>query len=291
MTDAADITGQRNEFTTAFNMVVPPAAPKPDDPLPHYPSPRYVDQNLAPEKTLTYRDVAALGQARREAEKAGVLTPELGAQLLPMAMVEGHSGNFGVKADNAFYAGPGTVDRFKKMGLTITDITDPAEVAARKWDIAKADPTTGELRYYQKVGGRDTPSQDSEGNTIHPILREINPPPWGDLTLGHAEGGGKMLQIGGFDGPPGMGPDQTLTNARMMAAVLAEKAAADPTKTVDGAVKRYNGYGKSVEHDGGQYIPANVDTYLAKVKTAAAMLDHPYNKALVDHFNAAYKSK
>ena len=77
----------------------------------------------APEKSLTAKEVTSIASARRLAESQGVLTPELGEYLLPLAMIEGWGPTMGVRNDNAFYAST----RFKKMmgqmGLKKEDYT------------------------------------------------------------------------------------------------------------------------------------------------------------------------
>lgn len=77
--------------------------------LPFHPSDLSLRQD--PEKTLNTRDVADIARARRQAESYGIITPELGEYLLPMAMIEGWGSTMGVKNDNSFYAST----RFKKM--------------------------------------------------------------------------------------------------------------------------------------------------------------------------------
>lgn len=98
------------------------AAPKPQDrSLPYYPSRRYVKEKLAPETKLTKDDFAAIAKAQKEAVQNGVLSPELAAYMLPIAIVEGRSGNYGIISSdkNGFYAKPSTIDRFRRMGLEI----------------------------------------------------------------------------------------------------------------------------------------------------------------------------
>ena len=201
--------------------------PNPAAPIPHYPSQRYVEKNLAPEQSLRYRDIAALARARKQAEAAGVLAPDLAEHLLPMALVEGRSGNFGVLQNGAFYAKPQTVDRFKKMGLETEGAFAPLEF-------------------------KDIP--------------------------------GKGRHIG----PSGKAAGDPDAYARIMAAILADKAALVPKGNVDAAVKRYNGKGRAIEDSDGQLQQADVNVYLQKVKAAREMLAHPKNKNLLDYFNSFY---
>ena len=79
-----------------------------EGPIPFHPSEKSLRQ--APEKSLTAEHISTIAKARRLAEEKGVLTPELGDHLLPMAMTEGWGPTMGVRTDNAFYASP----RFKK---------------------------------------------------------------------------------------------------------------------------------------------------------------------------------
>jgi hypothetical protein len=112
-----------------------------DDPLdkgiPYYPSKRHVtpDKNgypQAPEVKLTYNDVRNIAQARNEAISSGVLTKDLAEHLLPMAMVEGHPANFGIKNNNEFYNHKSTRDFFTKMGLTVDTEDKKPDIAINK---------------------------------------------------------------------------------------------------------------------------------------------------------------
>lgn len=206
--------------------------PDPEARVPHYPLRRYAEQNLAPEQTLRYRDIAALARARRQAEETGVLSPELAEHLLPMAMTEGRSGNFGIVQEGAFYAKPKTLDRFKKMGL------DPADQGA-----------------FAPVAFKDIP--------------------------------GKGRHIG----PSGNAIGDSDAYARIMAAILADKAALGQPGDVEGAVMRYNGKGRAIEEFDGVRQQADVNVYLDKVKQAREMLAHPKNKQLLDYFNSIYQPR
>ena len=83
--------------------------------LPFHPSDRSLRR--APESSLTQEHVTSIARARRLAEKHGILTPELGDHLLPMAMVEGWGPTMGVRNDNAFYASPRLKKMAEQMGL------------------------------------------------------------------------------------------------------------------------------------------------------------------------------
>ena len=212
----------------AFAGLMPPAIS--EAPMPFYPARRYVDKNLAPEQSLRHTDIAALAKARRLAEAQGVLPPDLAEHLLPMAMVEGRSGNHGILQNGAFYAKPQTVDRFKKMGL------------------------------------------ETEGAFAPLAFQDI-------------PGKGKHI------GPSGKMAGDPDSYARIMAAILGDKAALVPKGDTDAAVKRYNGKGRAVENADGQTQQADVDVYLSKVKRAREMLAHPKNKPLLDYFNSIYQGK
>ena len=85
-----------------------------------YPSQRYLDKNLAPEQSLTVEDISALAKASKQAQEKGVLSPELASYLLPMAIVEGRSGNYGIVTDAlGLYPKKATLKRFKDMNLGI----------------------------------------------------------------------------------------------------------------------------------------------------------------------------
>lgn len=205
-----------------------PMPPPPDAGVPVYPSQRYIEKNWAPEKKLRFRDIEALGRARRQAEQTGVLAPDLAENMLPMAITEGRGGNYGILQNSAFYAKPATVDRFKKMGLE----TDGA---------------------FAPLAFQDIP------------------------------GKGKHI------GPSGFQAGNSDVYARIMAAIMGEKAALVPKGDTDAAVKRYNGKGRAIEDVDGVKQRADVDAYLSKVKQAREMLAHPKNKLLLDYFNSSYK--
>lgn len=88
------------------------------EPLPFYPNNDYIKYNRAPEKTLTTAAVAAIAAARKRAEETGVLTPELGEHLLPMAMVEGENDRIGIiPGRENFYASRRMLKALENMGL------------------------------------------------------------------------------------------------------------------------------------------------------------------------------
>ena len=87
-----------------------------DATLPFHPSDLSLRQD--PEKTLNAREVTAIARARRLAESQGVLTPELGEYLLPMAMTEGEGGGIGIiEGNERFYASKRFKSYLDKMGM------------------------------------------------------------------------------------------------------------------------------------------------------------------------------
>lgn len=226
--------------------------------LPYVPSMRYVEKNLKPESELKVYDFVALRLAAKHAIEQGVLSKELADKMLPMAMVEGRSGTkiggFGLN-DPKFYAKPETIDRFRKMGLSVFDTT-----AETMKDRAKGGPIYS-----------DTPASDMIIATI-PGKQ------------------GKFLMMN--DDTDIMANPSPMRQARIMAAVLAEKASLKGANTVDDAVKLFNGRGKSTQTTSpsmygmsgmptrGQVIPADTEVYLKKVKEAESMLSHPANAPL-----------
>ncbi len=94
-----------------------PTEEKPE-PVPFYPSDAYVKYNRAPEKTLSNMDISAIAAARKKAEETGVLSPELGEHLLPIAMVEGWGKKMGVlTGGQGFYASRRLMKSLEQMGL------------------------------------------------------------------------------------------------------------------------------------------------------------------------------
>ena len=266
--DMAD--DQQAQFDQAFAeaAVKRPKAIDPMAPLPHYPQKRYVEKNLAPELNLTYQDVGDLAAARRHAEEQGVLSKELGEHMLPMAMVEGRQGNFGINPGNGFRAVPETLERAKKLGLDYTDMTDPANVEKHRYDFHEDDMQSGTRNYYKKVtiqgpNGPQEAHQIAEGPPQTPLTIDY---PQRAAPLPRTEGN-KHLMVQGSSAPG--------STARMMALMLAEKAAV-AKGDVAGAVKGYNGAGPATEQ------------YWAKVQAAKELLAHPKNAKLMQYFNSVY---
>ena len=200
-----------------------PVEPPPERPaktvLPFYPSERHIKYNQAPEKSLTTDTVESIAKARRLAEETGVLTPELGEHLLPIAMTEGWGAGMGIKGDNAFYASRRLKDSLAKMGL--------------------------------------------EDGT--------------DYTTSYVKGEPHISPIPTDDNGP-----------RLAAVILGEKSKLKGIKTVEDAVKRYNGKGKAMEEYYGATVPADVNVYWKKVSESKRLLDHPINAPLRKHFSSVY---
>lgn len=95
-----------------------------ENPVPYFPSRRHIDRGLAPERTLGVEDLQAIAAAQRHAQEQGVLTPEVARYMLPMAMVEGRPGNYGIVPNNRFYASPQNRQIFDKMGVPVKTFRD-----------------------------------------------------------------------------------------------------------------------------------------------------------------------
>lgn len=100
---------------------MPPARevlPEVTGPLPFYPAERYVKYRHAPETSLTAEDLSQIAAARRQAEKAQILSPELAEQLLPMAMVEGEGLKLGIlENQGGYYASRQLMKKLSDMEL------------------------------------------------------------------------------------------------------------------------------------------------------------------------------
>ena len=208
--------------------------------LSYYPAAHYLTKKWKAESVLTDRDVYALGKAARKAVDSGVLDKQLAEYMLPMAMVEDRSGNFGIRKDMALYPHAKTVDAFKRMGLSV-----------------------------------DTHKSDTRG------LGDIFALPAPLRITG--EGRDKYLTL--------HNARSTEANASIMAGLLAHKASLNRKGTVEDHIKRYNGVGTAMELEKGEWIPANTDIYLKKVKDAKAMLAHPLNKGMLSIYNKAYNGE
>lgn len=286
---------QVEEFNAAFAQagVKKPKVIDWDAPLPQYPSPRYVEKNLAPEKTLTYGDVRDLAEARRDAEAAGVISPELGEHMLPMAMVEGRPGNFGINDGNGFLATPASIERAKKLGLGITDLTDPAVAERHRYDFHEDDMASGKRNYYRRItiqgpNGPQEAHEVAEGPPTTPFTIDYIQPKPKFQTVGAGTNTARVMHAGYESAPPRI-PGNKMLNvqgsgeqgamARIMAFMLAEKHAVNPAGDAEGTVKLYNGRGKMT------------DQYLAKVRAARDMTRHERNAPLMAHFNEIYRRK
>lgn len=87
-----------------------------DATLPFHPSDLSLRQK--PETSLNAREVTDIARARRLAVSQGVLTPELGEYLLPMAMTEGEGGGIGIiEGNERFYASKRFKSYLDKMGM------------------------------------------------------------------------------------------------------------------------------------------------------------------------------
>lgn len=63
--------------------------------VPHYPSIRHIEQNLAPELGITRMQIDAMAQANAIARKNNLMSPALADKMLPTLLVEGASGTNG----------------------------------------------------------------------------------------------------------------------------------------------------------------------------------------------------
>lgn len=255
------------------NPFAPEAAPPQPNWLPHYPSSRYVEKGLAPEsKNMSYEDVTALAKARKLAETSGVLTPELGQHMLPMAMVEGRSGNYGINA-NQLFANPKTIERFKKMGF---DVQDEEELMkTRSYDPRRESTYTTNTGFMNWLPLPQQKNTDDRSLIKQGMNQISTKPP--DILIKKDKRGDRFLHIDSEDSPD--------RSARMMAALLAEKAS--QAKSSEEAVRLWNG--KSVVKDDLGRTMADPDQYVRKVQEAGRMLHHPANQRLREHYFRFYK--
>lgn len=265
---------QHAEFDTAFNEAASAPAVDPAAPLPYYPHSRYIDRNMAPEKTLTYGDVEALGSAAKLAESTGVLPAGSGPTMLAHAMVEGHPGNYGVNP-NSFPATATRLARYKNMGLSVTDLTDPAEQAARQYDSVDYHPETKAPTYYRHstesvgpvagiVGGQY--QGPSPATTV--VRTPFQMPPMGDVVVNRDAQGAKMATYGGVNDPS--------VSARLVAVQLAEnraKALRAKDTSPDAMSRLYN---------------PNAGNYVGKIQAAREMLGHTSNAPFTGFFTEHY---
>lgn len=202
------------------------------DVVPFFPSQRYIDKNLAPEK-YPKEAVRAAAKAARQAMDAGVLTPEMATMILPNILTEGskRATDFGVNNGRWLKGANAPIGKIvKSLGLESDTLI--------KEDITWA-------KGLPAVPGIDTSK---------PIFGK------GDI----------VIQPKGGDTP-----EELAYNARLMTAVFAEKARI--AGTAEGAVKGWNGIGKSSEN------------HLKKVmETSQLLLDHAGNQEIMEIFKKAF---
>lgn len=284
---------------------------------PYYPQKRYVEKGLAPETALNSADFIEVSMAARRAVENGVLTPELAKYMVPMAMVEGWSGNYGIRGDMALYASKENIDRFQRMGITVRDESEEKDLPVPE----HREPTLTPASLTQKIRGKmqkpivlfldgltrgtrkpgtPTPAEqewdkfvamhradedpakiaeqetkfiqirDGDRNAMHRMPQAQYPDFHSAEVVIQKRGKDKFLVLGGNGNGGGH-------MARVMAAILAEKASHKDIKSPEDAVKRYNGRGKATEYIDDVPVPADVDVYLKKVMEAREMLNHPLN--------------
>lgn len=243
--------------------------------IPHYPAQRYIDKNLAPEKNITQQDIFHLGKARQLAEQQGLISPQLGEHLLPIAMIEGRGGNFGMNP-GSIYAHPKTVENFRKLGLNIRDETTnqyvsqpslgPLEIRPNRY---KEDSPIMPTDYSPLRISMEYPERNSLDKNGKPILNGKTGGYWKEPDTSAPKQ--RMLSLTGED------MNNPEIASRLMVGLLAEKARGN--KSVEDTIKAYNGSGPATEQ------------YLKKVQEAKAMLMNPKNERILKAHNYAYKSR
>lgn len=163
--------------------------------VPHYPSERHIEKNLAPEKNITRMSLETLAQANQIARKNDLMSPKLADNMLPTMLVEGAPG----------INGWGYPDTPKYRGILT------------------------------KAG-------------LPPTIAELNKLP-NDTEY-----------------------DRSLTQAKMMHALMAAKAAQYGD---DLALERWNGKGAN------NVRGADASNHYRKVLETAALLKHPKNKEML----------
>lgn len=219
------------------------------------PSMRHIEKNWKQEE-MPHADVWSLGKARQLAEKTGVLTPEVGQMMLPIAMVENRHGSMGMNT-NEFYDTPQLRKNLEKLEIPIH------AMGAIEDDEALYE---GLGRFYSKK-----PSLSINGNPIalpgyHPLAHSR-----GAVSFYDPNKKARFLAFGGEI-------DDEMS-AKQMAVALAEKARLSKTGHPDEVVSLYNGTGPMAQH------------YLGKVKEAAFLLGHKSNDLIRKIHEMAYRTK
>jgi hypothetical protein len=171
------------------------------DTVPFYPSRKYVDKGLAPEK-FPKESVRAAAKAAREAVDAGVISPSLAMYILPNILTEGRPDDFGVRGGNKWDKGENAPigQIVKKLGI--------------KGAIVDAD-----------VSVEDIASLIGAHANIAGIGRNIPMYKKGDVAIVPKSGNN---------------PAELAYNAKLMTAILAEKARIAKGDDLE-AIRRWNG--------------------------------------------------
>lgn len=116
------MSGVEDALRALAGWMNPPKEEKPveydeDQVIGFYPRQKYLDNNWAPESRLSSHELTAIAKARKLAETTGVLTPEQGEKLLPIAMVENWGLGMGIKDTNNFYASQRFRKDMERLGL------------------------------------------------------------------------------------------------------------------------------------------------------------------------------
>lgn len=200
------------------------------DTLDYYPSSRYIEKNLAPEK-FPKESVKAAARAARQAVDAGVLSPSLATLVLPNILVEGRPDDFGVRGGNKWEGGVNApIGKIvKKLGLEKETVVKEDVVSDA---VAQLMGRTGSMPIYKKGDVAIVPKQ---GET----------------------------------------PQELEYNARLMTAVLGEKARQAKGNDNE-TIRRWNGQG-----------PGAIN-HLDKVIEASTLLKHPKNAEILDLFQQEF---
>lgn len=154
------------------------------DTVPYYPSQKYIDKGLAPEK-FPKESIRAAARAAREAVDAGVISPSLATLILPNILTEGRPDDFGVRGGNRWEKGENAPigQIVKKLGIkdaVVSKDIDTTDIAAL-------------IGIHQMPGVRSAVPMYKKGDVV-------------------------------INSKSGENPDELKYNAKLMTAILAEKS-------------------------------------------------------------------
>jgi hypothetical protein len=242
--------------------------------VPYYPSRRYIDQNLAPEK-IPLQALQALAQAQRAATKGGVMSPYVAQRFLPNALTEGRFDDFGVNG-LPLTPTPRATRTLQRLGLSVGKMPDYSDNQITTVQNPFTPMTQEQLA--QMAAQEEAAAKQRLANPPPRPKEDVLIDPSGCTTDEECMAQDDNAAVGH--------PVYTINNdaphirARIAAAVLADKARMFGDQN---AIARWNGNGRVVNSSTGKVI-ADSNNHAAKVEALLGLLSDPRNAKLMQTY-------